>query len=97
MVQLKMKASGAGGRICSFTEGYRPHFRVVGSDVQFAVTAVLCPGAVAPGDEAEVEFEFDYPTKVDYSPLAVGAEIEMLEGSRAYATGTILKRDDHAA
>ena len=92
-----MKAYGAGGRICSFTEGYRPHFRVVGSEVQFAVTAVLCPEAVSPGDEAEVEFEFDYPTQVDYSPLAVGSEIEMLEGARAYATGTILKRVDHVA
>ena len=96
LVRLKLKLEQSGGRHAPFTQGYRPHF-TVGDGEWLSVTATQCPGPVAMGDEADVEFELDYHTKVDYSALSIGAEFAMHEGPRVVATGKVLQRHDHAA
>jgi translation elongation factor EF-Tu-like GTPase len=92
LVHLKMKPESSGGRHAPFTEGYRPHLIVPSQGEWLGVTATRCPGPVAPGDEAEVEFALAYHPKVDYSALIVGADFEMHEGPRVVATGTVLER-----
>ncbi len=94
LVHLKMKPESGGGRHAPFTEGYRPHFIVLGHSDWLGVTATRCPGPVAPGTEADVEFELVYHPKVDYAALHAGAEFTMQEGPRVVATGTVLERHD---
>jgi hypothetical protein len=94
VVHLKMKSESEGGRRAPFTEGYRAHFVVPPDGEYLGVTAIHCPGRVAPGDEAMVEFDLAYHPRVDYSGLQVGTQIEMREGPRAVATGRIERRID---
>ena len=89
-----MKPENEGGRHAPIAKGYRPHFTVGDGGDWLAVTAIRCPIHVAPGEEADVEFELDYHPNVDYSPLQVGAEFAMREGSRIVATGIVLERHD---
>lgn len=96
LVHLSMNLEQSGGRHGPFTEGYRPHFVVDGGE-WLGVTATHCPGPVAPGDEADVEFELVYHPKVDYSALTVGAEFAVHEGPRVVASGKVIERYDHAA
>jgi translation elongation factor EF-Tu-like GTPase len=96
IVHLKMKPEDGGGRHAPFTEGYRPHF-IVDEGEWLGVIATRCPGPVAPGDEADVEFSLVYHPNVDYSALRVGAEFAMHEGPKVVATGTVLQRDEDFA
>jgi translation elongation factor EF-Tu-like GTPase len=97
VAHLKMKPEAEGGRHAPFTEGYRPHFVIPPDGEYLCVTAIQCPGPVAPGDEVDVEFHLDYHPRVDYSALQVGTQFEMREGSRAVATGRIERRFDDVA
>ena len=94
VVHLKMKPEAEGGRHGPFTEGYRPHFVIPPNGQYLGVTAIRCPGPVAPGDEADVEFHLDYHPRVDYSALQTGTLFEMREGPRAVATGRVERRYD---
>ena len=94
LVHLTMKSEQDGGRNAPFTEGYRPHFTIEEGE-WLGVIATLCPGPVAPGDEADVEFELVYHPKVDYSALSGGVEFAMREGARVVATGRVLSRNDN--
>jgi translation elongation factor EF-Tu-like GTPase len=85
-----MRTESGGGRHAPFTEGYRPHFIVSGCSDWLGVWALECPGAVAPGDTAEVVFGLLYHPAVDYSALRPGAEFAVHEGPRVVATGTVL-------
>ena len=96
LVHLKMRPEQSGGRHAPFTEGYRPHFTVGGGE-WLSVTVTQCPGLVAPGDEADVEFELDYHPELDYSALSVEAEFAMHEGPKVVASGKVLQRHDHGA
>ena len=91
-----MKPVQEGGRHGPFTEHYRPHFVVAGGE-WLGVTATQCPVPIAPGEEADVEFALLYHPQVDYSPLCVGAEFAVHEGSRVVATGTVLQHRSHTA
>lgn len=93
LVHLSMKEEQSGGRHAPFAEGYRPHF-IVGAGEWLGVIATRCFKPVAPGEEADVEFELVYHPNVDYSALCVGAEFEMHEGPRVVATGRVLQRND---
>lgn len=94
VVHLTMKPEDEGGRHAPFTEGYRPHFVIPPDGEYLAVTAIRCPGPVAPGDEADVEFHLDHHPRMDYSALQTGKLFEMREGPRAVATGRVERRYD---
>jgi translation elongation factor EF-Tu-like GTPase len=96
VVHLKMKLEADGGRHAPFTEGYRPHFVIQPDGEYLSVIATRCPGPVAPGDEAEVEFDLVYHPNVSYNALRAGTEFEMREGARAVATGRVERRLDDA-
>ena len=95
IVSLAMRREEDGGRHGPFTEDYMPDFVVDGTSESLPVIATCCPGPVAPGDSAEVEFELRYHPKLDYSALIAGASFEVREGLRAVATGRVLDRRDH--
>ncbi len=97
VVHLKMKPEADGGRHAPFTEGYRPHLVIPPDGEYLGVIAIRCPGPVAPGDEADVEFDLVYHPQVDYSSLRQGAEVEMREGGRAVAIGRVERRFDDVA
>ena len=89
-----MKPEAEGGRHAPFTEGYRAHFVIPSDGEYLGVIATRCPGPVAPGDEAEVEFGLVYHPNVDYRALRARSGFEMREGARAVATGRVERRLD---
>ena len=73
---------------------YLPHFRV-GSDGEYLGVAFLDgdPPLGTPGEEGRAIVALVYTdTGVDYSPLRVGVEFDVLEGHRVVARGTIRRR-----
>ncbi|XHS80500.1 hypothetical protein ACFJGW_00995 [Burkholderiaceae bacterium UC74_6] len=92
-----MKTEADGGRHAPFTEGYRPHLVVPPDGEYLGVTATCCAGPVAPGDEAEVQFDLDYHPALDYSALRIGTEFQMREGARTVAIGRVVRRFNDAA
>jgi len=89
-----------GGRrtpICLSTDGpahYRPHFRVRDGDGEYlGVEFVDGPGdPVPPGGKTCATVRFLYEPAVCYDELVVGAEFEVMEGSRVVAVGRVTRR-----
>lgn len=93
VANIQMFTEENGGRHGPFTEGYRPYLKIGDGDLM-AVTVAKCSGLVAPGDEAEIEIEFDYPGAVDYSPLVENTCFVVCEGPRAVAKGCVVRRQN---
>ena len=92
--------SDGGGRIASVpvrSDGrtfYRPHFRV-GADGDYLGVQFVSgdPPMVAPGEDGTAIVELLFiATGVDYGPLVVGAEFQVLEGARVVGRGVIKRR-----
>ena len=89
-----------GGRrspICLSTDNpahYRPHFRVRDCDGEFlGVEFVDGPDdPVSPGGSAYATVRFIYEPEVCYDALVVGAQFEVMEGSRVVGTGQVTRR-----
>jgi translation elongation factor EF-Tu-like GTPase len=89
-----------GGRrtpICLGTDAsgrYRPHFRVRDGDgAMLGVEFVDGPDdPVLPGGSAYATVRFVYEPEVCYDALVVGAQFEVLEGSRVVAVGQVTRR-----
>src|SRR5262245_11018186 len=89
-----------GGRrtpICLSTNraaNYRPHFRVRGSDDEYlGVEFVDGPDdPVSPGGSAYATVRFMFEPEVCYDALVVGAQFEVMEGSRVVGTGRVTRR-----
>ena len=89
-----------GGRrtpICLSTDApghYRPHLRVLGSDGQYlGVEFVDGPDdPVSPGASTYATVRFMYEPEVCYDTLVVGAQFEVMEGSRVVANGRVTRR-----
>ncbi len=91
LTRVPMKPEVEGGRHSPFWEGYCPHLVVPGREGGYlGVRASACPGPVAPGEEAEVAFEWRYPPAVDYSSLAPGCDFLIMEGARVVGTGRVI-------
>ena len=73
---------------------YRPHFRVCDSDGEMlGVEFVDGPDdPVLPGGSTYATVRFLYEPEVCYDALVVGAQFEVLEGSRVVAGGQITRR-----
>ena len=89
-----------GGRrtpICLSTDGpahYRPHFRIIGGDGEYlGVEFVDGPDdPVPPGGSTYATVRFVYEPEINYDGLVVGAQFEVMEGSRVVATGRVTRR-----
>ena len=89
-----------GGRrtpICLSTDTpphYRPHLRILGGDGEYlGVEFVEGPdGPVSPGGSAYAMVRFVYAPDICYDALVVGAQFEVMEGSRVVATGRVTRR-----
>jgi translation elongation factor EF-Tu-like GTPase len=97
VARIRMKPENEGGRHGHFTEGFCPHFVVVGHETWLGVRVSQCPGPVAPGNEADVVFSLMYHPRVDYSILKVGTSFQMMEGPRVVATGVVIELRDAVA
>jgi translation elongation factor EF-Tu-like GTPase len=73
---------------------YRPHFRVRNGDGEYlGVQFVDGPeGPVLPGGSCCATVQLIYEPEVCYDALAVGAEFEVLEGSRVVGIGRVTRR-----
>src|SRR5262249_22786005 len=72
---------------------YMPHLRVGPESEYLGVAFVDGPEWIHPGDEADATVALIYTdTGVDYSPLVVGASIEVVEGRHVVARGQIVRR-----
>jgi len=73
---------------------YRPHFRVRGGNGEYlGIEFVDGPTDwVKPGDSADAAVHFVYEPTVCYDALAVGAEFDVLEGSRVVGVGHVTRR-----
>jgi translation elongation factor EF-Tu-like GTPase len=98
-VWVHFLATEQGGRrspviLSDDTGHYRPHFRVRGGDGEMlGVEFVDGPNNwVQPGDSANATIRFPYELRVCYDALAVGAEFEVLEGSRVVGVGHVTRR-----
>lgn len=69
---------------------YRPHLRAQPSGEDLGVAFVEGPPVTRPGERAQATAALAYD--IDYSVLQPGAELEVLEGNRRVATGTVLRR-----
>lgn len=99
-VLVEFLATENGGRttrigISSDASGrYRPHFRVCNGDGKMlGVEFIDGPDEpVLPGDSIHATVRFVYEPEVCYDALVVGAQFEVLEGSRVIATGRVIRR-----
>jgi hypothetical protein len=73
---------------------YRPHFRVCQGDGEYlGVEFVDGPDdPVAPGGSMYATVRFVYEPRVCYDALVVGAQFEVMEGSRVVGTGRVTRR-----
>jgi hypothetical protein len=73
---------------------YRPHLRVVDGDgTMLGVEFVDGPDEpVSPGTKSYATVRFLFEPDVCYDALVVGARLELLEGSRTVAIGTVTRR-----
>jgi translation elongation factor EF-Tu-like GTPase len=98
-VFVEFLSTDKGGRrtpICLSTNApgpYRPHLRVLNGDSEMlGVEFVDGPDEpVMPGDSAYATVRFVYEG-VCYDALVVGAQFDVLEGSRVVATGRVTRR-----
>jgi hypothetical protein len=99
-VLIEFLPTEKGGRrtpICLSTDApghYRPHFRVCNGDGEFlGVEFVDGPDEpVLPGYSTYATVRFVYEPQVCYDALDVGAQFEVLEGSRVVAFGRVTRR-----
>src|SRR5947209_19843826 len=99
-VLVEFLSTEQGGRrtpICLSTDApghYCPHFRVCGGDGEMlGVQFVDGPDdPVLPGGTTYATVRFVYEPEVCYDALVVGAQFEMLEGSRVVGTGRVTRR-----
>ena len=73
---------------------YRPHFRVDGGDGGYLGVAFVDgpDDPVSPGGSTYATIRFVYEPEICYDGLAVGAQFEVMEGSRVVATGRVTRR-----
>ncbi len=73
---------------------YRPHFRVRGGDGEYlGVEFVDGPDhPILPGDSTYGTIRFLWETNASYDALSVGAEFDVLEGSRVVGVGNVTRR-----
>ncbi len=78
---------------CDTDPKYRPHLRVVGGDREYlGVEFVDGPDdPVMPGETTFATVRFSYMPQICYDALAIGTEIEVMEGSRVVATGLVTR------
>jgi translation elongation factor EF-Tu-like GTPase len=99
-VLIEFLSTEKGGRrtpICLSTDSpahYRPHFRVRGGDGEYlGVEFVDGPDdPVSPGGSTYATVRFVYEPDVCYDALVVGAQFEVMEGSRVVGTGRVTRR-----
>jgi translation elongation factor EF-Tu-like GTPase len=99
-VLIEFLPTEKGGRrtpICLSTEAlghYRPHFRVRNGDGEMlGVEFVDGPDdPVNPGGSTYATVRFLYEPEVCYDALVVGAQFEVLEGSRVVGIGRVTRR-----
>jgi hypothetical protein len=99
-VLIDFLPTSRGGRrtpICISTDStalYRPHFRIRDGDGEvLGVEFVDGPdGPVQPGRSTYATVRFLYEPEVRYDALVVGAQIEVLEGSRVVGVGRVTRR-----
>ena len=73
---------------------YRPHFRVCDGDGEY-LGGEFVDGPddpVVPGGSTYATVRFVYEPEVSYDALVVGAQFEVMEGSRVVATGRVTRR-----
>lgn len=99
-VMLEFLPTEKGGRrtpICLSTDSqthYRSHLRVCGGDGEYlGVEFVDGPDdLVSPGGSAYALVRFVYEPEICCNALVVGAQFEVMEGSRVVATGRVTRR-----
>ncbi len=84
-------ASGRARAIDLSTGFYSPHIRVNGEGEWLGVQFVEAPLEVVPGQKVAASVEMMYYPSVDYSGVVVGSNVELLEGPRVVARGTVLR------
>ena len=96
-VLIRLLPTEKGGRrtpICLSAHSpvcYRPHFRVRGK--YLGVEFVGGPDdSIVPGGSACATVRFIYEPEVCYDALVVGAQFEVMEGSRVVGTGHVTQR-----
>jgi hypothetical protein len=96
-VRVDWRPSDQGGRsgpvqlTSTGRDGYKPHLRVAGAPDVLGVAFVGGDPAVAtPGVRSRATIAFIYD--IDYSPLTVGAQFEVLEGATVVGSGEVLRR-----
>jgi translation elongation factor EF-Tu-like GTPase len=99
-VLIRFLPTEKGGRrtpICLSTDSlahYRPHFRVCDGDGEYlGVEFIDGPDdPVVPGGSTYATVRFIYEPEVCYDALVVGAQFEVMEGSRVVGTGQVTRR-----
>jgi hypothetical protein len=99
-VLIEFLPTEKGGRrtpICLSTDSpgpYRPHFRVCDGDGEsLGVEFVDGPDdPIAPGGSTSATVRFVDEPQVCYDALVVGAQFEVIEGSRVVGTGQVTRR-----
>jgi len=87
-------AASVGGRIAPahLTKTYRPHLRVgSGEYLGIAFCGDGSGEPVRPGVCVNAEVKFVYAPDVDYTPLIVGSQFQILEGARIVGIGAVVE------
>ena len=90
-ISLQFISAEAGGRTLPtfITEPYRPHLRVADGEYLGVAFVNGSEEAVVPGVVAAAEVVFMYSPQVNYEPLKVGTQFQVLEGQRIVGVGIV--------
>jgi len=89
-VWVQLMPTADGGRSSAvLLAGYRPHLRVAGGDYLGVEFVDGPPRPLHPGEGCTAKVRFLYQPSVSYQALAMGAEFEVLEGSRIVGSGHV--------
>ncbi|WP_438018875.1 hypothetical protein WMF18_07250 [Sorangium sp. So ce315] len=93
-VCLQFISSAVGGRATPavLSEAYRPHFRVEDGEylgVQFVAGGDAPAPIGVPGVPIDAQVTFPYAPQVNYEPLRLGVQFQVLEGRRIVGVGVI--------